>query len=245
VKCYSSGAVAIRAVLFDLDDTLVDTTGTHPDRAERIAQFLTVHLPHFDPRSFVERALTKDQETGWRLGVAPLLAELGLQGTDLGTEALELWFFQGCTDLVRSFPGAQEAVYELQLNHALGVITNGRESRQRGKLEGLGFGRYFKVFVTSERAGAEKPAPEIFHYALGELGLAANEVAFVGDRLDTDVFGAKQAGMHTIWLDHQGRYPAGVGPDPDARIWDFTQLAKAVSEINTRILIEGEAAERV
>ncbi len=232
-------AVTIRAVLFDLDDTLVDTTGTHPDRAERIAQFLMRHLSHFDSRSFVERALTKDQETGWRLGVAPLLAELGLQGTDLGREALDLWFFQGCTDLVRSFPGAQEAVYELQLNRTLGVVTNGLEIRQRGKLDGLGFGRYFKVFVTSERAGVEKPASEIFYCALGELGLAADEVVFVGDRLDLDVYGAKQAGMHAIWVDHQGQYAAGIGPAPDATIRNFTELVNAVGEIETRMLKRG------
>jgi putative hydrolase of the HAD superfamily len=138
--------------------------------------------------------------------------------------------------LVRSFPGAQEALYELRLNHALGVVTNGREIRQRGKLDGLGFGRYFKVFVTSERVGVEKPAPEIFYCALGELGLAADEVAFVGDRLDLDVYGAKQAGMHAIWLDPQGQYPAGVGPEPDATIHNFTELVNAVREIETRML---------
>ena len=223
--------MTLKAVFFDLDDTLLETTGTQALRAERVALRLQRELPALACGAFIERAIAKDPATGWALGVAALIEEAGLRDTEAGKEALKLWFFQGCEDLVRCFPGAEQVLRELTKDYLLGVITNGQERRQRAKFESLGIHELFRVFLTSERAGAEKPSAEIFLIALKEAGVTAAEAAFVGDRLDVDVFGARQAGMTAIWLDHQGRCPAGVGPEPDARILGFAELPDAVKSL--------------
>lgn len=216
--------MGLKAVFFDLDDTLCDTTGTRLARAERAFQRLQVDLPGLDRDWFVERAVSIDPATGWAAGVRPLLRDLGLLETAAGREAQDLWFFQGCFELLTTYPGARNVVRTLSDDYLLGVITNGTEARQRPKFENLMLDGYFKVFLTSERAGAEKPSPAIFRHALSEAGVEAAEAAFLGDRLDIDVAGAKAAGLYAIWLDHVGWSPSGLGPSPDAVIRDFREL---------------------
>ena len=223
--------MVLRAVFFDLDETLLDTSGTNRARGERITTMLKRDLPNLDGVSFLERLLEEDPKTGRALGIAPLIEELGLLETSLGHKAIELWFFQGCLDLARTLPGAEDALRSISQVYTLGVITNGLEYRQRAKFESLPIHELFDVFLTSEAAGAEKPSPEIFQLALGRAGVLPSEAAFVGDRLDVDVLGAQQAGMTAIWVDHEGRVPAGSGPEPDATFTDFGELPSILLEL--------------
>ncbi len=152
----------------------------------------------------------------------------------MGHQVIELWFFQGCLDLTRILPGAEEALRAISQIYTLGVITNGLEYRQRAKFESLPIHELFDVFLTSESAGAEKPSPEIFQLALGRADVLPSEAAFVGDRLDVDVLGAQQAGMTAIWVDHRGRVPAGSGPEPDATLTDFGELPYILLQLEAK-----------
>ncbi len=167
-------------------------------------------------------------------GGCSLIEELGLHDTSLGNKALELWFFQGCRDLARTFPGADEALRAVSEVYKLGVITNGLEHRQRAKFESLPIHEFFDIFLTSEAAGAEKPSPEIFQLALGRAGVLPSEAAFVGDRLDVDVLGAQGAGVTAVWVDHQGRVPSGSGPEPDATLADFSELPALLLQLSAK-----------
>ena len=158
----------------------------------------------------------------------------------MGHKAIELWFFQGCLDLARTLPGAEEALRAISQVYRLGVITNGLEYRQRAKFESLPIHELFDVFLTSEAAGVEKPSSEIFLLALGRAGVLPSEAAFVGDRLDVDVLGAQQAGMTAIWVDHQGRVPSGSGPEPDATFTDFGELPSILLQLEAKQTVLAE-----
>src|SRR5262245_56523312 len=125
--------MTLKAVFFDLDDTLLDMTGTHPERAERVYLRLKGEHPQLELASFLQRCLATNPATGWPFGVVPILEELGIRETALGREALDLWFYQGCFDLVRCLPGAEAVIRSLSRSYALGVVTNGREDRQSSK----------------------------------------------------------------------------------------------------------------
>ncbi len=163
-----------------------------------------------------------------------LVGEFGLDGTSLGHEIVELWFFQGCLDLARTFPDTEPALLELSQVYKLGVITNGLEYRQRAKFESLGIHQLFDVFISSETAGVEKPAREIFELGLAQAGVGPSEAVFIGDRLDVDVIGAQEAGISAIWLDHRGRVPSGSGPKPDATFTDFRELPSILFQLDGR-----------
>jgi FMN phosphatase YigB (HAD superfamily) len=74
------------------------------------------------------------------------------------------------------------------------------ETAVRHWLKRAGLASTFQCVVTSIEAGARKPAPEFFQYALGRCGVNKEDVLFVGNQLNTDVAGAQAFGIATVWL---------------------------------------------
>ena len=71
----------------------------------------------------------------------------------------------------------------------------------------------FKVLTFSDECGIRKPAPEIFHLTLRQLGVAPEEAVHVGDDPVLDVEGARDAGMRVVQVSPDGRATAPVKPD--------------------------------
>jgi putative hydrolase of the HAD superfamily len=103
----------------------------------------------------------------------------------------------------------------------LGLISN-IEQDISGTLTELGLGTLLKIVVTSQEAGANKPHPEIFRYALKQAGVKPEEAVFVGDQYQVDVLGAGSAGMKGVLLD-RGDYYRDVDDCP--RIKSLSELA--------------------
>jgi HAD superfamily hydrolase (TIGR01509 family) len=85
-------------------------------------------------------------------------------------------------------------------------------------LERQGIAQRIDTVVLSSEVGKRKPHAAIFERALGELGVAAEDAVFVGDRLDADVFGASRLGMKTVqalWF-RADDAPVDVEPDYQA-----------------------------
>jgi putative hydrolase of the HAD superfamily len=87
----------------------------------------------------------------------------------------------------------------------LGVVSNS-DGRVEGALDAAGLRDRFAVVVDSTIAGVEKPDPRIFRAALEPLGLAPDEVLYVGDIYEVDVVGARAAGLDAVLLDPHGTH---------------------------------------
>jgi putative hydrolase of the HAD superfamily len=98
----------------------------------------------------------------------------------------------------------------------LAAVTNASGSHQRAKLDTLGIGRFFDTVVIAGELGAAKPDPVIFQTACARLGVPVEASMHVGDLLEADALGARDAGLHGVWLDrsltacHELRTGAGV-----------------------------------
>jgi putative hydrolase of the HAD superfamily len=88
--------------------------------------------------------------------------------------------------------------------HALGIISNGRSSKQRKKLDNLGIAQRFSTVVVSGDLGIAKPAAGIFRSACMAAGREPSECVYVGDDLESDAEGSMQAGLNAIWLNRNG-----------------------------------------
>ena len=97
----------------------------------------------------------------------------------------------------------------------------------RRLLADAGMLEYLDVTVFSDEVEMSKPHPAIFEHALDELGVAADEAAFVGDQPVLDVFGARRAGL---WMIQIGDLPA-EGAEPHARIATLPELLPALSAL--------------
>lgn len=78
-----------------------------------------------------------------------------------------------------------------------GVVSN-FDHRLGGLLEGLGLAPFLEIVVRPADAGAAKPDPRIFSFALDQLGLRPEEAVYVGDDADDDIAGATRAGLRAV-----------------------------------------------
>lgn len=88
-------------------------------------------------------------------------------------------------------------------NVPIALISNGTPDLQREKIGACGIERYFRSIVISGEVGYRKPRREIFTYCLERLGCAADEALMIGDRLDTDIKGANDMHIRSVWLNRE------------------------------------------
>lgn len=102
-------------------------------------------------------------------------------------------------------PNAIELLSELQPNYKLHIITNGFQEVQHVKINQSGMAKFLTIVVTSEMAGAKKPNPLIFNYALEKAGANLENSVMIGDDLNTDIKGAVNVGMKSIYFNPNKR----------------------------------------
>jgi len=93
----------------------------------------------------------------------------------------------------------------------LGVISNW-DSRLPDTLEAMGLARYFDFILASTVVGSAKPDQKIFDEALKLSGVDCGEACHIGDEPDTDIIGARQAGVDAILIDRTGRHEDFASP---------------------------------
>jgi putative hydrolase of the HAD superfamily len=108
---------------------------------------------------------------------------------------------------IRPLPDALEVLTMLKSRYRLGVISNTVGSGDRelsAALEKAGLRSLIDALVTSRDFGIAKPDPAIYHEGARRLGVSLARTLMVGDRLDTDIAGALNAGIPAVWLKHPG-----------------------------------------
>lgn len=225
--------IAPSAILFDLDDTLID-------RARQTDAFAAVFEENF------KAALAEESLTQGRAGLARAIAEADLRGYRKRTEfatllrELILWRQLPSADELlafwwQEFPRravATEGLYEV-LQHLrgagyrLGIITNGIVPSQTAKIEHLNLRDYVDEVVISGALEIHKPDPRIFHHALGRVETPPERAWFVGDHPINDVQGAEGAGLTAVWFQRNQPWPDDL-PTPRQVINDLRELLPMV-----------------
>lgn len=200
----------IKAVIFDLDDTLYDYKALERAAFERVGELVRERLgvseEQYEKAFMRARQTTKEklgetaashsrmlyfQKTLEYLDIRPLYLALEMYETYWG-------FF---LDNMTLYPGVRELLDALHEKYIrVGVCTDLLSYIQHRKLRRLGMMDDVDCLVTSEEAGVEKPASGIFELCLEKLGFPAKEVCFVGNSLERDVKGPMAVGMQAVWL---------------------------------------------
>ena len=192
--------MTIKAVLFDLDGTLLDRDRSLLAFADAQYVRLISSLGHVPQTDYVSRLIKLDcRGQVWKDKVyQALVAEFEITGLtwEFLLEDYVTQFQQHCIP----FDGMEPMLYELKRQHyLLGIVTNGRGKFQRRSVDGLGINKFLDVIVVSEEVQLRKPQPEIFWEAADRLNVQACESIFIGDNPKADVIGAKDAGMKAVW----------------------------------------------
>lgn len=190
----------IKAVVFDLDGTLLNRDASVKVFIEKQYQRLNKWLNHIPKDKYITRFIELDNRGYvWKEKVyQQLVDEFDIKGLTWN-QLLQDYINQFKYSCV-PFSNLISTLDKLMNNNiALGMITNGKGQFQMDNIRALGIEQYFKTILISEWEGTKKPEPQIFLKALDKLNVLPSESIFVGDHPEKDVKAAQNVGMKCVW----------------------------------------------
>jgi putative hydrolase of the HAD superfamily len=193
----------LRAVAFDLDDTLAVTTRDRETLLSEAADRAEVPL-EFDREDYL-RAHREHSGSESRQPVFEALV-------DDNAPALTRAYRAAIGEAMEPVDGAAETMAHLRDRYRVGLLTDGPDRTQRDKLRRLDWHEAFDGVVVTGAIEAPKPDPEAFETLCATLDVAPEEVVYIGDDPERDIAGATAAGILAIQVTYEGGPPA----HPDA-----------------------------
>ena len=213
-------------LFIDFDDTLYDTHGNAVNAPQEL--FESLHLGDY----FREPALFYDEY--WKANIdlwtryskgeitrdyliverfrRPLSFGQGLDPTEAYCLKASDLFLDYCSTKPGLVEGARELVdYLKEKGYRMHICSNGFHEVQYKKLQSCGLYGMFDTIILSEDAGANKPSEQFFDYAFEVSKAPKASTLMIGDNFNTDILGAKQAGLDTAFFNRFPDYPA---PEP-------------------------------
>lgn len=216
----------LRAVLFDLDDTLLDRSGAYARLCRHWYRTLPREGRPPDEERFVSRMATWDQAGRAKHECYGSLLQLW-PGCFADVETAIATHRRLLPKFVKLDPRTRGLLVRLRrAGIRSAAVTNGTSASQRPKLRNTGIDDLVDAIVVSEEVGVAKPEPEIFRHALAALDADPATTLFVGDNPAADIGGAKALGMLAAWV-HLGRDWELATPRPDyvvAAVWELDAL---------------------
>jgi HAD superfamily hydrolase (TIGR01509 family) len=206
----------LRAVLFDLDDTLFDW---------RLASMRGLAALQAEHPALAREPLKKLEQELWelvqtthagmmdrRMSAAEIRQErfrrlFAVRGVEIPAGQAELvhdLYREAFLESQCTVPGVPELLRELRESATVGVVTNNLSRReQEMKVRACGLDGLVDFIVVSEEVSEPKPGRGIFEAALARAGCRANEAVMVGDSWEMDVMGAVRIGIRAVWFNRR------------------------------------------
>lgn len=230
----------IRAVTFDLDDTLWDVEPAI-ERAERdLRAWLDANCPDmakrydrnalFEVRGEIVAKTPRLQHDVSELRVQVLKTALVRTGREapeaerLARAGFEV--FLSSRHAIEYYEHAVEVLRILRRRYVIGALTNGNADVRR-----LDVGPLFHFAIQAGDVGSSKPEPAMFEEAMRRTRLRPSEIVHVGDHLVNDVAGAKRLGWRTVWVNRAGAPRPAAADAADGEIACLSELPAVIDRI--------------
>lgn len=201
----------VKWLFFDIGNTIYDETEADMDRVETL-------LSNVDYDVTAEIFYDDMIKAAAAYAKSPFAAVRNKYGIE---ETIPYY-----ADKEKVYPDVISTLERLSLKYNIGVIAN-QPSETQDRLEKDGLDRFFDICLLSETEGLEKPDRKIFLRALEQADCRPEDAVMIGDRLDNDIFPAKEIGFKTIWL-RQGisceQEPINNNYVPDVEVSSFKEL---------------------
>ncbi|NP_001084546.1 N-acetylneuraminic acid phosphatase L homeolog isoform X1 [Xenopus laevis] len=204
----------IKAVFFDLDNTLIDTSGAGKKAIEEVVKVLTEENQYKEDEAHIicnkfqaklgcetldSSKMTIDDLRVRHWEEAMLEVRQG-DHKEVASDCYTMWKTRRLQLLTMS-QSTKDMLCELRKSTRLVLLTNGVRQVQREKIESCGAQQFFDAVVVGGEHAEEKPAPSIFYHCCDLIGVLPGDCVMVGDNLDTDIQGGLNAGLKaTIWI---------------------------------------------
>jgi putative hydrolase of the HAD superfamily len=202
----------IRAVLFDLDDTLFDHRESAAEALRRLQHahdcFRAVPFDEFERQHSVLLEEFHPEVVSGRLGMDQarrerfrrLFERYGVTAGDDLCAGTASFYRSEYLDARRAMAGAAALLEAVREVAAVGIVSNNMLQEQKEKLQHCQLAAHVDVLIVSEEAGVSKPDPAIFRVALDALGVRPDEAVMLGDSWSADIVGARAAGVRAVWF---------------------------------------------
>ncbi|MBP2171946.1 TIGR02253 family HAD-type hydrolase [Methanococcus voltae] len=198
----------IKGVLFDLDDTLYNSSEfARRARKEALKAMMDAGLHNSEEEA--EKVLNRiilQKGSNYSMHFNDLVKALKGDHDPKIIATGIITYHNVKFSLLRPFPDTISSLIKLKSKGLkLGILTDGVTLKQWEKLIRLSICPFFDEVITSEEFGLGKPYPEFFEHGLSKMNLKPEEVVYIGDREDRDIIPAKSLGMKTVRI-YQGKY---------------------------------------
>ncbi|MGH8209107.1 MAG: HAD family hydrolase [Steroidobacteraceae bacterium] len=223
----------VRAVAFDLDNTLWDIAPVIERAEVRLYEWLGEHCPRITARVSIEEmraaraALALEEPHNAHdftyLRMTSLTRHARECGYDEEVAARAYEVFFAARHELDLFADVRPALARLRTRYRLATLSNGNADVVR-----IGLAEFFAVSLNARQIGVAKPHPRCFERLAHELHLAPHDIFYVGDDPVLDVEAAHAAGLRTAWVNRFGQqWPLTIAP-ADILVTDCTQLAESL-----------------
>lgn len=192
----------IKAVLFDLDDTLYREMDFVEQAFLKAAEAMEKHLAGKGNRGFKESAetlRTQMIELMEKEGRGEIFDRL-IEKYDMDIPAAEfVKIYRETKPVLFLYPDGEALLEKLEKAHIkTGLITDGNAQVQQNKIQALGLDKRLDVTLASYEIGLSKPDPGVYEYCLERLACKPGEAVYIGDNPLKDFIGARKLGMKTV-----------------------------------------------
>jgi HAD superfamily hydrolase (TIGR01549 family) len=230
-----------KAVLFDIDDTLFDRREAQSEVLQQIITVLPDLFSGLNSKQ-IDEAFSKSDEISTQEFTSGA-------SIDDSRESRSRYFLQflnldqhRCQEIAKLYleyypkiiapvEGAQSTIHNLAQKLQVGIISNGSPAVQYQKLNNLGIKQYLSCIILSEEIGIRKPDTRIFQEAASRIGQLPENCLYVGDSIDADITGAKNAGMISCWFNPRQIQQTHSIITPDFEIFRLAQLIKIINAL--------------
>lgn len=242
----------LKALFLDMDETLCDTHFANEQATNLMARALQDQYS-VDGRLVADAyvagiyrqwstrqrerylpIIEQQSEGAFRLQlIGDLLAEQGVDDvSEAAAQTLQDSFDSDRLDAFDFYPGITEFLAEARKLFTLVVITNGPVFSQVPKVETINLAQHVDHIIIGGQEPEQKPARSIFDKALKLANCKAHEVIHVGDSLATDIAGAHNSGITSVWIQHQQPLDAELGINPHHTLLHPSELPELIRELN-------------
>jgi len=223
-------------IIFDLDDTLIDTSAyLTPFKLEKVlAGMIDDGYISSEPVKALEDLLSfNKRESSSGLALERFSEQYGVDPKRCAIGLKELYNTLPDPVSVRPVLGAVEVLQELSKSGTLAIVSVGNEEQQLFKLEkaGIPFSLFYKIFVLEE-----KNKKKYYLLLIEEMKIDPKQVVVCGDRISVDLVPAKEIGCCTVHME-RGRglnEPSSAKKHVDFSITELSQLVEICAKIRNR-----------